>query len=255
MIGNIKGSLGSYSCSRLYNVSLTDIQIKILTDIAINGPVDAYREHKRASIGLSSTQNVIKKLSEYGLLKIKEIDSGDTNRIRKIYQLTGLGFCVSVIYILNTHWSSKSYDDFHKFLQANRELFPYLLDRWDDLILNTREAYKKHSIQSRFDVNIPYFISFPDGATNDWCVRLYRLCESEIQYCQGDLTPEVLRKSMSSRMLEDAKGGFDPPHQPIIDILKQDPVYLSELKEYLLEELEDHKEQVKTISEVLKTLQ
>jgi len=256
MICNKKNPLGEYSCSRLYNVSLTDIQIQTLTDIAINGPADAYREHKRTLIGLSSTQNAIKKLSECGLLKIKEIDSGDTNRIRKIYQLTGLGFCASVIYILDTRWSTKSYDDFYKFIQTNHEVFPYLLDKWDDLITNTRESYKKHSIQSRYNRDIPYLIPFPDGATNDWCLRLYRFCESEIQYGrESELSPEQLQERMRDRLMEDAKGIFDPPHEAVIDVLKQDPVYLSELKEYLLQELEEHKEQVEIISKTLEQLQ
>lgn len=255
MIEKQKGTLARYPCSKLYNVFLTDNQIRILIDIAINGPVDAYREHKRTTIVLSTTQNILKKLSEYDLIKIKEISSSNTDRIRKIYQLTSLGFFASVVFLLDrTHRSTKTYEDFHKFIQQNRELFPYLLEKWDELIENTKEAYRRLP-ERQCKYNDPNLIPFPDSATNYWCVRLLRFCESIIEDSDaGSLSPEQLQERFSPRLVEMAKGGFDYPDEVMIEILKKNPVYLEEMKQYLHEELEDHKEQVAIITKLLEEL-
>ena len=116
---------------------LTENHIKILKDIAVNGPIDVYRaSKKRLFIGLSTTQASFKKLTESGFLQLVETVKSDTDQIRKIYGLTHFGLCAVITLLLYRNVSDATYEDIKACTNWNADLFPNLLKKWDFFILS-----------------------------------------------------------------------------------------------------------------------
>ena len=229
---------------------LTEIQLSILDDIAIKGPMDAYGEHKRIKKGLSTTQNVMKKLSDRGLLKLKEITPGKTDINKKIYCITGLGLCVAAADLLNQHTAISNYEVFHSFILQNSDLFPHLFERWDNIIENTRKCFKKHSILSSF--HIDYLISFPDLATETWCAILYRFCQDCIDGNYGEkITPEELHRGFNQRLTDRLLDGYPIPQEVMKCILKEDPSFWSEIRQLLMREFKIYKVRTANLVKIL----
>lgn len=201
---------------------LNEVQKSVLGDIALNGPIDAYRASKRLSINVSTTQIAFKKLTERGLLQFKEIVLGETQQNRKIYSLALPGFCLVIPFMLNDDWSECTYQDVRRLISQYPEYFPDLFNNWDQLITDVRMYFEKHEMD---DSGKPrYIIPMPDAATHLMCDILYGICDQQFSYrLLSEISPETLSKQLITDLLDHAMNRTPPLQndpQKVIDGIK-----------------------------------
>lgn len=82
--------------------NLTDNQISTVLHLFTRGPDYVYAISKETEIRQPTLQNIVKQLEEFGLIYLKETTPGEKKRTRKVYSLTGSGFCLAVL--LSLRW-------------------------------------------------------------------------------------------------------------------------------------------------------
>jgi hypothetical protein len=182
---------------------INDTQKDVIGDIALNGPIDAYRASKRIDRSLTATQVAIKKFVEEGVLQLKEIVQGDTQQNRKIYSLTVPGFCLVVPFMLNREWSECTYEDVRRLIAQYPEYFPELFNNWESVIVDIRTYFKKNHMD--LTGNSRYLIAMPDAPTHLLCDILYRICDQQHALRQiSEINADCLSEQFVISLLDDA---------------------------------------------------
>ncbi|MCK4269319.1 MAG: hypothetical protein KAW93_02450 [Methanogenium sp.] len=107
---------------------------QVLIILGTGGPCAAYTIFKKHGVPTATVQKAINDLKEKGLIECSNTEKGLTGKIKKLYSVTMLGFCLAYTQMYKSLGEYENYDSLKSLILNNSDIFPLISNKWNYLV-------------------------------------------------------------------------------------------------------------------------